>query len=108
MRVFSDRILFRTLVPAALLLMLMLNTYCVHSGAQKKDLIDKQVYSDMAYGSDDYFGENTDLAYADGATPTVIVPVTPATPTPTKTTTPTVAPPPPPPVVAPPSPPPDP
>jgi hypothetical protein len=102
MRVFSERVVCRALVPAALLLMLMANTNCVNSSAKKKDLIDEQVYSDMMYGSDDYFGENTDLAYADGATPTVVVPVTPGTPTPTATT-PTVAPPPPP-VVQPPAP----
>jgi hypothetical protein len=69
-------------------------------GKPKRDLIDKQIFSDMMYGADDYFGENTDLAYADNTTPTVIVPVTPGAPTPTPTT-PTVAAAPPPPVVTP-------
>jgi hypothetical protein len=97
---------YRILLPAAaFLLVLMVNSTAVRAGDEKpkRDLIDRQVFSDMMYGADDYFGENTDLAYADGATPTVIVPVAPTTPTATPTATPTVAPapPPPPPVVTP-------
>jgi hypothetical protein len=70
-------VLVRILVPAtAFLLMLLVNSSPVQSGEQKlkRDLIDRQMFSDMFYGADDYFGENTDLSYADGAKPTVIQP----------------------------------
>jgi hypothetical protein len=37
--------------------------------SETDDLIGLQLYRDMMYGLDDYFGENSDLAYADGVTP---------------------------------------
>jgi hypothetical protein len=101
----TRRILCRTLVPvAAFLLMLSANSIPVQGGEEKpkRDLIDRQIYSDMMYGADDYFGESTDLAYADGTFPTVIQPVTPTTPTsPTQPSTPAPAPAPTPVVVVP-------
>jgi hypothetical protein len=38
---------------------------------QSRSALETQMYSDMMYGADDYFGQNNDLAYADSVVPTV-------------------------------------
>jgi len=39
---------------------------------QPKDALYTQIYTDMMYGADDYFGQNMDISYADGVVPTVV------------------------------------
>ena len=63
-------------IPFALLLILVMASACTTlRNDQPKDALYTQIYTDMMYGADDYFGQNMDLAYADGVVPTVVQPV---------------------------------
>jgi hypothetical protein len=62
--------------PFALLLVLFMVSACTTlRNDQPKDALYTQVYNDMMYGTDDYFGQSMDLAYADGVVPRVVQPV---------------------------------
>jgi hypothetical protein len=65
----------RTAAPFALLLLLIMVSACaMPHNDQPKDALYTQIYTDMMYGADDYFGQSTDLSYADGVVPTVVQP----------------------------------
>jgi hypothetical protein len=48
--------------------------------SQDEELIRLQIFSDMMEGADDYFGENSDLSYADHVIPTSRLPPPPPPP----------------------------
>ena len=65
-----------TATPFALLLVLAMVSACTTLREdQPKDALYTQIYTDMMYGADDYFGQSMDLSYADGVVPTVVQPV---------------------------------
>jgi hypothetical protein len=74
-------VFLRTATPLPLVLALfVIITACdTLRNDQPKNALTTQVYSDMMYGADDYFGQSTDLSYSDGVVPTVPQPVVVAT-----------------------------
>jgi hypothetical protein len=66
----------RAAMPFVFLLVLLMVSACTTiRDDQQKDGLYTQIYTDMMYGADDYFGQSTDLSYADGVVPTVVQPV---------------------------------